>query len=213
MSKRAIFSSGNKLRITTLFELCQLITNLYPDFQTQNPYNCFKDKINLSGYFYRHHKEDIYRLYHLLVHCLTCINHIYRIQDKQGNYLSDKQDNITTLAMLQGEGFTNLILPQAVRETYKELMSYYGTETTFTAKKARFILQLSKTTFNRHLQQLQQLGYLHQSGGNKKSGYQYQLLDKLNPNQLSNPFTIDEKKAIESLFEQALPEVKTNYPI
>ena len=115
--------------------------------------------------------------------------------------------------MLQGEGFTNLILPQAVRETYKELMSYYGTETTFTAKKARFILQLSKTTFNRHLQQLQQLGYLHQSGGNKKSGYQYQLLDKLNPNQLSNPFTIDEKKAIESLFEQALPEVKTNYPI
>ena len=213
MDKRAFLSSSEKLRITTLFEFSQLVISLYPDHLTNNPYNSMREKLDLSEYFYRHHKEDVYRLYHLLVHSFTCLNHLYRLQDKEGNYISDKQDNITALSMLQGEGFTDRLLSEVLRETYRELMSYYGTKNLFTAKKSCFILQMSKTTMNRHLLDLEQLGYVYRTGGNKKTGYEYRLLDKLNPEQLINTFEMQPVKERESIFDQGLPDIKVSWPL
>lgn len=213
MDKRGVFSSTENLRITSLFEFTQLVISLYPDYLTTNPHNSMKEKIDLSGYFYRHHREDVYRLYHLLVHSFTCLNHLYRLQDKQGNYISDKEDNVKALNMLQQEGFTDMLLSEVLRKTYRDLMSYYGVETQFTAKKCCFILQMSKTTMNRHLLELERLGYVYRTGGDKKTGYQYKLLDKLHPDQLSDTLREGQRKEEESLFNQGLPEVKTSWPL
>jgi len=202
-----------KLRITRLYELSGGILCLFENVETTNPYNVMEEKIDLSGYFYRTHKEDVYRLYHLLVHCFTCLNQLYRMKDKAGRYESTREDNLLALYLLQEECFSHDYLPQSVWSTYHELMSYYGTENTFTRKDATFLLNLNQHTVKWQLKKLKEYGYLVRTGGDMRRGHIYRLIDKLNPFRMVHTLKEERDEKEETVFETMQPDVKVDWPL
>lgn len=202
-----------KPKITKLYELAGAILCLYKNTVTVNPYNTMAEKIDLSGYFYRTHKEDVYRLYHLLVHGMTCLNQVYRLQDKEGRYQSTREDNIVALYLLQDEYFNHDYLPGSVWDTYVELMGYYGSKSSFTRQQATLILHLNSHTAKWHLNKLREHGYLIKTGGDMRSGYIYRLVDKLNPFNLVHTLKESEDEPEESIFETMQPDVKPKWPL
>lgn len=165
-----------------------------------------EDKIDYSGYFFANHKEDIIRLYHLLVHSLTCINSIYRLKNKGGLYMAIREDNVLALNLLREEGFNEVTLCKSTTDTYRALMSYYGTENPFSAKKSNFILQLNPSTLKWQFKHLKQEGYIIRIGGNRKEGYLYKAIDKLNKVVLTDTLTEKELEETESYFDEAFPD-------
>lgn len=158
-----------------LFELSQQIIEFYPNIKTKNPYKGLADKASFSPLFQRERKEEIMRLYNLLVHAMTLLNHLYR-EKQQGYFISDREDNMIALQLLQREAFPASLMSVNLRNTYLQLMDCYGTDHAFTAKKAGFVIEVpSKTTFKRHLLELQMMGYCKRIGGNKRDGYEYIL--------------------------------------
>lgn len=187
---------------------------LFEEMETVNPYESMVEKVDMSSYFYRTHQEDIIRLYHLLVHGMTCLNHVYRLRTKQGIYESSKEDNVLALQLLQGEGFSDYLLSGAYRSTYRVLMSYYGTEHRFTALQANMVLGMCKSTLQRHMKVLCEQGYLVKCGGNQRTGYQYQLIDRVSLVGLRDELRESEPEASErSIFEAMLPAVGAHWPL
>ena len=200
-----------KPRITQLFELCHRIVCLYEGFETVNPHNVMTKQIDLSGYFYRTHREDVFRLYHLLVHCLTCLQHLYRVQHKNGCYESTKEDNVIALQLLSSEGFDHHLLPSSCWETYRELMAYYGVQNPFTRKAAHSVLVINEHTFKWQLKRLKEQGYVVQVGKNRHNAFVYRLVDKLNPFALKNILVEEKEEEIqEDIFNEGLPEKPPN---
>ena len=203
-----------KPKITQLFELCHRIICLYEGFETVNPHNVMTEQIDLSGYFYRTHKEDVFRLYHLLVHCLTCLQHLYRIQHKNGCYESTKEDNVIALQLLSSEGFDHRFLPASCWETYRELMAYYGVENPFTRKAAHSVLVINEHTFKWQLKRLKEQGYVVQVGKNRHNAFVYRLVDKLNPFELRNTLeTAKEAEEEENMFQEGQPDINPKWPL
>lgn len=204
-----------KPRITQLYELSQRIIYLFEGVQTVNAFDCMQEQLDLSGYFYRSHKEDVYRLYHLLVHCLTCLHSLYRLQDKKGRYQSTREDNVLALQLLNAECFDHSYLPETTWETYQELMGYYGTANPFTRKEAEAVIVLNEHTFKWRLQKLHEHGYVLRIGGSMYKGYRYRLIDKLNPFELSNTLEAPIEEDSPSIFEEMLPDEppKLFYPL
>ena len=200
-----------KPKITQLFELCHRIICLYEGFETTNPHNVMQEQIDLSGYFYRTHKEDVFRLYHLLVHCLTCVQHLYRVKLANGHYESTKEDNVIALQLIASEGFDHQLLPTSCWDTYRELMAYYGVQNPFTRKAAYSVLVINEHTFKWQLKRLVEQGYVIKVGKNRHNAFVYRLIDKLNPFELKN--TLMEKKEEETeedIFNEGLPEKPPN---
>ena len=205
-----------KPKITQLFELCHRIVCLYEGFETVNPHNVMTEQIDLSGYFYRTHQEDVFRLYHLLVHCLTCLQHLYRVKLDNGRYESTREDNVIALQLLSTEGFDHRLLPASCWDTYRELMAYYGTANTFVRTDATAVLVLNVHTFKWQLKRLKEQGYVVQVGKNRHNAFVYRLIDKLNPFELKNTLmeeNTDENQEISyrTSFEEGLPEVKPKW--
>ena len=203
-----------KPRITQLFELCHRIVCLYEGFETVNPHNVMTKQIDLSGYFYRTHREDVFRLYHLLVHCLTCLQHLYRVQHKNGCYESTKEDNVIALQLLSSEGFDHHLLPSSCWETYRELMAYYGVQNPFTRKAAHSVLVINEHTFKWQLKRLKEQGYVVQVGKNRQNAFVYRLIDKLNPFVLKNTLEApQEAEEDENMFQAGQPDVTPKWPL
>lgn len=202
-----------KPRITKLYELAAGILCLFEGTETRNPYDVMVEQIDWSSYFYRTHKEDVYRLYHLLVHGFTCLHQLYRMKDKSGRYESTREDNILALHLLQEEGFAHSYLPHSAWATYHALMSYYGTGNTFTRQQANVILQLNVHTAKWHLKKLREHGYLVRTGGDQFRGFTYRLIDKLNPFQLAHTLKPPEDARESTAFEVMQPEVNVKWPL
>ena len=201
----------NKPRITQLFELCHRIVCLYEGFETVNPHNVMTEQIDLSGYFYRTHQEDVFRLYHLLVHCLTCLHHLYRVQHKNYCYESTREDNVIALQLLSTEGFDHQLLPTSCWDTYRELMAYYGVQNSFTRKAAHSVLVINEHTFKWQLKRLKEQGYVVQVGKNRHNAFVYRLVDKLNPFALKDTLMNETEEEIqEDIFNEGLPEAPPN---
>jgi len=202
-----------KRKVTQLFELANHLISLFKEYHSTNPYDIMQEQIDLSNYFYASHKEDIYRLYHLLVHGMTCLHHLYRQKTKEGKYTSTKEDNLLALSLLQNECFNHDYLAQSVWKCYQELMSYYGINQAFTRKQATFLLNDNQHTVKWQLKQLKEHGYLVRVGGDMRKGYVYKLIDKLNPFEMVDSLQEKTEEKEASQFEEGMPEVKVNYPL
>ena len=205
--------TNNKKQITLLLDLIQLFESLFPQQETNNPYSLLESSLIENNYFYASHEEDVKRIYNRLVHYFTCLNSIYRVQIK-GVYESTREDNLLALNLLKDENLTDAYLGKEHRASYRLLMSYLGLGTAFTSKEGNAVLQLPHTTYQRHLKLLREKGYIKVISGSRYKGYVYELIDRLAvKNEVSFSSSDEEEKKQESAFEQALPNVKVNFPL
>jgi predicted transcriptional regulator len=129
-------------------------------------------------------KNDIRILFESLVHCLTIINKLYRLKDKDGNYISQREDYATAL-MLVSPLFTvsTLDVSQNVRKYYQILVDEIGISNTFTWKDLQILSGKSKTSCNRIIQNLQELNLVRRIGKEYRSLYTYELIPQTSKQQ------------------------------
>ncbi len=199
-----------KKKTILLLELVQLLESLLPKQETHNPHSLLQEPTIQNHYYYQNHEADVQRLYSSLVHYLTILNHLYRVEIK-GIYQSSREDNLLALYLLK-ENLTTAYLSQGHQSTYYDLMDYYSTDQAFTSREAKKLLQLPHTTLNRHLKVLKEQGYLAIVGGSKNKGYHYQLIDRL-AIQHPIPFSFSSESQETSMFQEGMPEVQVRYPI
>jgi predicted transcriptional regulator len=123
------------------------------------------------------HPGDIQILFESLVHTLTIINKLYRLKDKEGNYISQREDYATAL-MLVSPLFAakTLDIGHNIRNYYQILADEIGLSTTFNWKDLQTITGKSKTSCNRIIQQLQKLNLIRRTGKGYRSLYKYELI-------------------------------------
>lgn len=122
-------------------------------------------------------QNDVRILFESLVHSLTIINKLYRLKDKDGNYISQREDYATAL-MLISPLFASetLNVSQNVRNYYQILVDEIGLSSSFNWKDLQILTGKSKTSCNRVLQQLQELNLVRRIGKGYRSLYKYELI-------------------------------------
>jgi len=122
-------------------------------------------------------QNDVRVLFESLVHSLTIINKLYRLKDKDGGYISQREDYATAL-MLISPLFASktLDVSQGIRNYYQILVDEIGFSTSFNWKDLQTLTGKSKTSCNRIIQQLQELHLVRRSGKGYRSLYKYELI-------------------------------------
>ena len=121
--------------------------------------------------------NDVRVLFDMLVHSLTIINKLYRLKDKGGSYISQREDYATAL-MLISPLFASktLDVSQSVRKYYQILVDEIDLSSSFNWKDLQALTGKSKTSCNRVIQQLQELSLIRRSGKGYRSLYKYELV-------------------------------------
>lgn len=152
-----------------LLQLALQIIELHRDIHTVNPH---QEEYTLPEHLSSQRAIELHRL---LIHATTCLHHRQREENSEGRYISDEEDNITALSLLQ----QILPLPKySLWESdlilYKILYEEYGTEKTFTVKEITRKRYFRHQTTRRIIGKLKKMGIL-QATGNRYKGYRYQL--------------------------------------
>lgn len=121
--------------------------------------------------------EDIRFLFEMLVHSITLINKLYRLQNKNGDYISQREDYATAL-MLISPLFTvkTIDLPESIRKYYQQLTTEIGMSKSFTWKDIQRIINRSKTRCHNIINNLIELKLIKQTGKGYRHIYQYELI-------------------------------------
>jgi hypothetical protein len=121
--------------------------------------------------------NDVQILFESLVHCLTIINKLYRLKDKEGNYISQREDYATALMLISPLfAAKSLDISQSVRKYYQILVDEIGFSSSFNWKDLQILTGKSKTSCNRILQQLQELKLIYLSAKGYKDIFMYELI-------------------------------------
>ena len=121
--------------------------------------------------------NDVRVLFDMLVHSLTIINKLYRLKDREGNYISQREDYATALMLISPLFATGTLdVSQSVRKYYQILVDETGLSTSFNWKDLQTLTGKSKTSCNRIIQQLQELNLVRQCGKGYRSLYKYELI-------------------------------------
>jgi hypothetical protein len=151
-------------------ELALLLQKINQEETTYNPYNKL---INRIAERYAHCGQEEIKLYKLLVHGITLLNKLYRIQI-DGRYVVERQDMLTALELM-GESINPYIkVSKANTEYYHAMFKLFGNRS-FKRKAVEKGLLISKTHTNRILEDLEKKGLLIKSGY-KNTGYRYEII-------------------------------------
>lgn len=159
-----------------LTKLIMTIKSLYPDTTTiHSPTESIeKDYI---------HPADLQMLYEMLVHTITIINRLYRQKDKDGNYISEREDYAGALMLISPMFAVNTLnVPPSVRKDYQSLVTTIGLENTFTWRDLHKITGKSKTRCNGILHELMGLKLIKKVGTGYQQMYEYELIPVKNEN-------------------------------
>lgn len=122
-------------------------------------------------------KNDISLLYDMLVHCLTVINRLYRNKDKEGNYISKREDYATALMLISPLfAAETMKISENVREYYQLLVDEISFTTPFTWRDLQALTGKKKTSCNRIIQELIQLKLIRKAGRGHRGLYLYELI-------------------------------------
>ena len=146
------------------------LKNLFPNATTINDPSQQIESETISP-------QDVRILFASLVHTLTIINKLYRLKDKEGNYISQREDYATALMLISplfAAGTLNV--SQNVRNYYQILVDEIGFSISFNWKDLQILTGKSKTSCNRILQQLQELSLVRRAGKGYRSLYKYELI-------------------------------------
>jgi DNA-binding MarR family transcriptional regulator len=150
-----------------LMELALQMVSIHPDIHTVNPHEyCYQLPENVSN-------QKSVALYNLLIHGLTCLHHRQREITLEGKYISEEEDNITALSLVQ----QILPLPEFTLSCseislYKTLYEVYGNDKVFTMKEIVYRRYYKAETTKRIIKKLKKMGIL-KATGNRYKGYEY----------------------------------------
>ena len=153
-----------------LTDLAFTLKALYPNEQVYNPFSRLEagaiEQMEASSKEHR-------LLYQLLVEGLTKLHHPYRMREKE-LLITDKEDVILALRLLQPQIWPQTLLSQASKEVYRALIeAFYPNDYGF--RQAMMKLRMAKSTLQRHIVVLEKCGYIERVGGNRKAGYLYNV--------------------------------------
>ena len=143
---------------------------LYPQQGTYNPFDKLEQAaIQQLGEISKEHRL----LYRLLVEGLTKLHHPYRMREKE-LLISQKEDVVLALRLLQPHIWPQTLLSKASKEVYQALVAaFYPNDYTF--RQALLRLRMPKSTLQRHFVVLEKCGYIERVRGNRKAGYHYNV--------------------------------------
>jgi len=171
-------------RYQKLTKLVLLVTSLYPNTTTVHSPEEPIEETKL-------YPEDLQILFELLLHSITILNSLYRLQDSQGNYISQREDYATALQLISPLFCRkSLELPQSIRKYYGQILNEIGLSRSFTWKELQKISGKSKTRCNNIIQHLQSQKLIKQTGKGYRHIYQYELL----------PFRKEEERKTEEIW-------------
>lgn len=158
-----------------LVDMVLLTHSLFPTQKTKNPY------MRLI----RNHVEDqeTLFLFQQLSHSLTLLHQVNRYKNKHGEYLTEKEDVLASLYLLQHRLNKNLMITKSEQELYHFLKKRH--KGPFTRKQVQDALDQSKSHTHRQLEKLLYTGKIERIGGYKNRGYVY-ALKKANMNEIRN---------------------------
>lgn len=162
--KQGIFLERQR---TKLMELVLLVHEFYPTQASRNPYQRL---INRYGYLI---PPDTRLLLGKLVHSLTLLHQLHRVQDKTGTYQSSREDVEAALQLMQHQLNPHIRLSTAEKQFYRLLTDHFKQEL-FTRYQVQQELGQSKTRAQHKLNKLHQSGLILRTG-HKNKGYHYRL--------------------------------------
>jgi len=163
-------TSHVKQKTTQLADLVVSLLRVYPKHATVNRFKTPPFKLP------ENQTIKLKKLFKMLVHTSTLINENYRIKDKQGRYMSQKEDYINALNLMK-----DLVLYfdtrkgnyeheiQAIMEVVQEKNGQ------ITAKQLQEFTSYSRSMIKRIITISIDKGWIVRTGGNQKSGYTYIL--------------------------------------
>ncbi len=143
-------------RYEALYDLGVIITSLYPNQNTRNPYRLLEHKVELPPDVDREHHKKVYDL---LLHAITLLNRTHRMKDR-GRWISEREDVIATLALLKNHLMGEYRLNTPCRQLYADLDYLWGREKTFTHREVMLTLRRPLSTLKRQLRTLHYHGLL-----------------------------------------------------
>jgi Fic family protein len=157
------------IKPTKLNQLQDLLRALYIIYPKTCTINTFE--MNLPQKY-----QPVLEEYHkLLTHFITLIHMTYRIK-KNNKYITEKEDVIMSLQMLEIVSF------KAIRNKEEKAAEYYillkevlKNDKIFTSVILQKLLNQPKTTVFNKIQILTENGYIEKIGGHKNKGYIYKL--------------------------------------
>ncbi len=153
-----------------LTDLAFSLKAIYPSQEIINPFARLEAKAlkNLPG-----NEAEYLMLYRLLVAGLTKLHHPYRLRE-QGVLLTQKEDVILALRLLQPQVWPQTLISRESKEVYRALVeTFYPND--YGIRAAMLQLRIAKSTLKRHFAVLEKCGYIERVGGNRRSGYLYNV--------------------------------------
>jgi len=153
-----------------LSKLAILVKTLYPGQTTVHGPIESIDKESI-------YPEDLRVLYEMLVHTITLINKLYRRQDREGSYISQREDYATALMLISPLfSIQTIKLPESVRNYYQQITNEIGYSSSFTWKDLQKITGKSKTRCNNIIGHLTKLELIKKTGKGYRDIYQYEIV-------------------------------------
>jgi len=154
-----------------LYELALLIANLCPEQGTHNPYKRLEDKVDLPGHL---PKENIIKLYDVLLHAITLLNRHHRPLE-MAKAISSREDVIAALALVRPIAFPNTMVKRTAKDLFKEVSLTFGQEDVFTSAQVAKELSIPQHKAKRYLTRLREAGWVKLVRTGKANTYYYRL--------------------------------------
>jgi len=157
-------------RYKKITDLAIALKNLYPYATTIHDNTVRIDTNTIKP-------KDVKVLLESLVHSLTIINKLYRQQDAEGNYISQKEDYATAL-MLVSPLFASKTINAGhnIMEYYHILLDEIGFSAEFNWHDLQRLTGKAKSSCNRILKGLLELNLIRKCGRGYRQFYQYELV-------------------------------------
>lgn len=153
-----------------LTDLAFSLKAIYPNEEIVNPFARLEAEAlkNLQG-----NEAEYLMLYRLLVEGLTKLHHPYRLRER-GVLLTQKEDVVLALRLLQPQVWPQTLISTQSKEVYRALVEvFYPND--YGIREAMFQLRIAKSTLKRHFAVLEKCGYIERVGGDRKTGYRYNV--------------------------------------
>lgn len=141
----------------------------YPQLKSYNPH---KADFQLPKTVYDERTEA---LFDQLVHCMTVINQLYRVNRGEEELQSSYEDMLAAVAWMEHLLNPALAMSRSALTAYQKLCQQLSPKAVFTARQLREWTGYSKTQSHRILAELGQLKLIQKLGGHKNRGYYYEL--------------------------------------
>lgn len=153
------------------YQLLQLVSLLY-ELQSQ-------DRVQHD------YKEELYKglqsksyvdLLSILIGQMTLLNRAYRIKEN-GIYRSEREDLVMSLQLLERDIKGNTLVNPVLRLCYERLRKRIGTHRIFTRIEVERLTGYKRSQIQKILKNLEVCDKIERKGGNRRTGYFYQLLE------------------------------------